>query len=85
MVEFQILSELLEQLEDVLGCLKLHSSLEERSDHLVVNLDVLGLLGEENEALSIFFEAFASLKEHDESLERVLVNPVVVLQQVLEG
>ena len=84
LVELETLSELLKKLEHILSCLVLHGALEERSEHLVVKLDVRTLLRNHQEALSILLKALAPLKEHYEFQQCVLLNLEVVLHEVLD-
>lgn len=85
LVQLQVLAELLEKLEDILRCLELHGSLEEWPDHLVVHLDMVSLVSHKQESFCVFFKALASLKEHYESLESVLLNLEFLLKQELHG
>ena len=82
LVKLEVLSELLEEFEYVLGCLKLHGAKEERSDHLVSQLNVTGLLTDEQETVSILFESLASLQEHHKSLEGAFLDLKAILEQI---
>ena len=63
LVKFQVLSDLLKQLEQVLASLESQTSQEEWPHHLIVNLDVLSVSAEVKESLGILLKALASLEE----------------------
>ena len=84
-VQLYVFAELLEQLQHVLPCLVLHSTQEKRLHHLVVDLNVVSLGAEQQEADGIFLKTLAALQKEYELLESVLVHLISVLQQIFHG
>jgi len=60
---------LLKQLKDIVSGLVFDGSQKQRSEHTVVNLDILSIACQNNEPLRILFKTLASLKEKNKFLE----------------
>jgi len=84
-VELQSLSELLEELQDIVTCLVLDSAHEHRPEQVIINLDVVSVSGQHYKALSILLETLAPLQEEHELFKDLGRHMVIILQEVLHG
>lgn len=84
-VESQIFATLLEQFENIVALFVLDSAHEQGSQEPVINLDVLGLIGQIDESVRVLLVSFAPFQEHHKLKECLLTYVVPIGDEVLHG
>jgi hypothetical protein len=83
LVELDVLSELFEELQNVISSFVLDCAQEHRAQESVINLHISRLMDQNDKAFRVFLETLAALQKEHKVFECGYRDRVVVLQEIL--